>query len=442
MDGEIEGYWSGVLETLRTSGYLLPRPQRGGYVVPEAAPLLLPEYCVFLLNMQRLGNVARERWLEPQLAERISQGLGGRAVAVAYAEGLALIVARSLALALEQERRLPTHLPLTSAVIPQEPYHVCLGYGARGRVTLDLADGERAILIGGTSGYGKTMLMQSIAVQLATKHAPDALRLVIVDPKFVDFGPYRALPHLLLPVANEMEDCARAIQQVAAEMGRRKALLRAAGVATWQQYNEREEPLPLIVLIVDEVADFAGTPSMETLCDLARQGRAFGISLVIGTQHPTRDVIDSQIKANLLTSIAFKVKSNSDSRVILDNGGAELLAGKGRCLTFRDGEWQQVQTCYVDAQAREALLGDVTPGSAAALSEIERDLVRYAVEHLDGAFTIGRLAEMFQGQISKRQLTKLAQVWEQRGWLTQQVDAASPRRVTEELARITGVSPD
>lgn len=441
MDGEIEGYWNGVLETLRAGGYLLPRPQQGGYVVPEAAPLLLPDYCIFLLNMQRLGNVARERWLEPQLTERISQGLGGRAVAVAYAEGLALIVARSLELARIQQSRIPTHLPLTASMIPTEPYHICLGYGVRGRVTLDLADAERAILIGGTSGYGKTMLMQSMITQLAEKHAQDELRLVIVDPKFVDFGPYRALPQLLLPVANEIEDCARAVQQVAAEMERRKALLRAANVTTWQQYNEREETLPLIVLIVDEAADFAGTATMETLVDLARQGRAFGISLVIGTQHPTRDVIDSQIKANLLTAIAFKVKSNSDSRVILDNGGAELLSGKGRCLIFKGGEWQQIQTCYVDAHAREALLGAAVPGNAAALPEIESDLVRYAVENLSGAFTIGRLADVFQGRISKRQLTKLAQVWEQRGWLTQQVDAASPRRVTDELVRITGVSP-
>jgi hypothetical protein len=231
-----------------------------------------------------------------------------------------------------------------------------------------------------------------------------------------------------------MDDCARLIEQVEAERVRRQALMSAAGVADWR---DLEEPLPLLLLAVDEAADFAGTPVMETLKNVARKGRAFGISVIVGTQHPEAKVIDAQVRANLPTAIAFQTRTPVESRVILGCGGAEGLDRPGLALTFvKDergvGRWEKVQTLRADVRfLRDLVQRSVVPRSA--LSEVEADLVLYALERMDGAFVINRLDEAFRGRISRRQIVSLAQRWEKRGWLTSPAHATDARRVTPEL---------
>ena len=380
--------------------------------------------------MQRLGGIPRERWLERDLWAQWRAALQGRRVFVSDGGGLAICVARQPG---PKHKRLPAVIHLAPDHLPDKPYHICLGHTRRGPVHLDLTGEHRAILIGGTSGGGKTNLMQSIILQLAAKHPPAEAQFAIVDTKEVDFGArYERLPHLLAPVAHDLDDCAALIERVEAERVRRQALMATANVADWKHYVAGD-PLPLLLLVVDEAADFASTPAMKTLVDVARKGRAFGISLVLATQHPSSKVISPQVRANLPTAIAFQTRTDVESRVILGRRGAEDLNHPGLALTFVGGRWETVQTLRVDPDAVRRFVTDRVCIEHPVLSEIEASLVHTAVEELGGAFVIGKLYAQQGSHISKRQLTKLAQQWEQRGWLTPPADAVSPRYVTDEL---------
>jgi DNA segregation ATPase FtsK/SpoIIIE-like protein len=147
-------------------------------------------------------------------------------------------------------------------------------------------------------------------------------------------------------------------------------------------------------------------------------------------------VIDPQIRANLPTAIAFQTRTDIESRVILGRKGAEELNRPGLALTFLDGQWQTVQTLRVEPETVQGLVSRVAAPQLPALDAIEADLVRYALAELDGAFIINALDSAFRGTISRRQIVKLAQKWELRGWLTAPAHATDPRRVTPELASL------
>ncbi len=442
MTGEVVVYWQQIVATLRERRLLRERPRQGGVILPEADAYVLPDRVVFVLDMQRLGGIPRETWLDEHLWRQWRAALQGRRVFVADGGGLAICVSRR---PVEQRKRLPAVIPLTPEELPKEAYRVRLGYSRRGPVDLDLAVRHRAILIGGTSGSGKTNLMQSIVLQLAMKHRPGEARFAIVDTKEVDFGgAYDTLPHLFAPVAHDLEACRRLIEQVERERVRRQALMAAAGVADWRDYNAShgDDLLPLLVLVVDEAADFAGSPAMDTLVEIARKGRAFGISLVLATQHPSSRVISPQVRANLPTAIAFQTRTDVESRVILGRKGAEELNRPGLALLFYNGRWEQVQTLRVDPALVREMIAEHAAAERPALTPTEQDLVRYAVEHLGGAFIINRLYDAFKGRVSKRWLTALAQAWERRGWLTPPGSRSEPRRVTEELLALAGIGED
>ena len=425
LTGEIVTYWRAITGTLSQRGLLQERPRRGGEVLPEADAYLVSDRCIYVLDLQRLGGIPRERWLDADLWAQWRAALSGRRCFVSDGGGLAITVARQPG---TQQKRLPKVIALTPAHVPDKPYHVTLGYGKRGAVLLDLARDNRAVLIGGTSGSGKTNLMQSIVLQLAAKHTPAEVRFAIVDTKEVDFGvDYERLPHLFAPIAHDLGEAAQLIEAVEAERLRRQGVMAAAGVADWRKCDG----LGLLLLAVDEAADFAKTPAMETLVDVARKGRAFGISLVLGTQSPSSKVIHPQVRANLPTAIAFQTRTDIESRVILAKSGAEKLNRPGLALAFLDGRWDKIQTLRVDQVA--GFISERVAVKRPALSGVETDLVRYAIEELDGRFIINRLAPAFQSDVSRRQIVKLGQKWEARGWLTQPAHATDPRRVTPDL---------
>jgi hypothetical protein len=440
IHGEIVGYWRGIVATLHQRGMLRDRPRQGGKVLPEADAILLPDRCIFALDLHRLGGIPREAWLSPELWAQWRAALRGRRVIVSDGAGLFIQVGRR-----PQKRpvkRLPHVISLDLEALPERAYTVTLGYTKAGPVALDLAGDHRAILTGGTSGSGKTNLMQSIVLQLAARHAPDEFRVAIVDTKQVDFGrDWDGLPHLFAPapgagpVAHDLGAAACLIERVEAERLRRQALMAKAGVADWRDLPE-DERLPLLLLVVDEAADFARTPAMETLVEIARKGRAMGIAIVLGTQSPSSKVIDPQVRANLPTAIAFQTRTDVESRVILGRKGAEGLDRPGLALAFVGGQWRTVQTLQVMPETVQALAGRVAVPQLPALDGVEADLVRYALAELDGAFIINALDAAFHGTISRRQIVKLARKWELRGWLTQPAHATDPRRVTPELASL------
>ncbi|MEA3309651.1 MAG: FtsK/SpoIIIE domain-containing protein [Chloroflexota bacterium] len=428
---EARHYWKMILSTLHQRGELQKRPRQGGYVVPQlTVTLLLPQRIIYILNMQKLGGISRETWAaDLDLWRQWRAALDGRVVFVTDSAGLAITVGRDPALgerlrALpEQEaaaKDLPTKILLTQDDIPTTPYTVRLGYtAAQQPLDLNLAEAHRALLVGGTSGYGKTTFLRSAVLQAVCSNSQEALQLAVIDLKEVDFtGTFARLPHYFRPVAYHLEAAEMLIEQLAAEQLRRQALLHHAEVSNWQQYNaQTDKPLPLLLLVVDEVADLVTSPAMATLVQLARKGRAAGISIIAATQHPTTRVLDTQVKANLPTAIAFRTKSGSDSRVILDHNGAEELSVPGRALIFQNG-WQTVQTLYVDREQVTQLLTAHVQAPRPTLNADETTLVQYALNELNGDFVIGKLYAALKGEVSKRRITDYGKKWEQRGWLT------------------------
>jgi hypothetical protein len=433
---EVAQYWKGILVTLKQRGLLQQAKRSKAY--PEADAVLLEDRAVFVLDMQRLGGISREAWLNQDLWRQWRATLQGRRVFVSDGGGLAITVARRPG---PPKKKLPEVITLEEEHRVDEAYHVAVGLDVRRRegVTLDLAGDHRAMLIGGYTGSGKTNLMRSIVVQLAAKHPADEIQVAIVDTKEVDFsGAFDQLPQLFQPIARDQDQAEALIEQVEAERVRRQAAMARGRVSNWRKLPD---PPPLLLLLIDEAADFTATPAMDTLVQIARKGRAFGVSLVVSTQYPTKRVIDAQVRANLTTAVAFPTTTATESRVIINRTGAEHLRQKGRCLTFLDGRWREVQTFFVAQGTVEALLGLAEAEPGPALPALHIDLVRYAVAKLDGAFIINRLYDAFKGQISRRQLLKLGQAWEQRGWLTEPEDAASPRFVTGELVGLCDPPP-
>lgn len=428
---EVVGYWHAIVNTLGQRGLLKQRPRQGGVVYPQALAILDTERVHYILDMLRLAGVPREKWLDPDLRRQWRAALSGRKVCVADGYGLVISVARTPGL--PTAKRLPAMIPLELDCVPDAPYHVTLGQSKRGPVVLDLAGAHRAILTGGTSGSGKSTMMKSIILQLAQKHTASEVAFAICDLKTVDFrDPFDKLPHLFSRIVYDLDAARHLIESIEQERQRRAALMAAAGVADWRRLNES---FPLLLLVVDEAADFAKDPAMGTLVELARKGRAMGVSLIVGTQLPSAKVISPQVRANLSTAIAFQCRTHIESMAIIGRAGAEKLDRPGLALSFLDGKWQRVQTLQVGDDGGD-LADTVAMPLAPALAALEVELVRYALEGLGGRFIIGRLYDQFSGQISKRQLTRLGQRWELRGWLTTPAHATDARKVTDELATL------
>ena len=431
---EVVEYWRAILGTLKQRNLLKQRPQAGGYVVPQALAILDKDRAYFVMDMLRLGGIARERWLDRDLWHQWRAALSGRRVCVADGYGLVIVVGRTPGL--PNAKRLPAMIPLTLECIPDGLYTVTLGQSKRGPVVLDLAGSERAILCGGAPGGGKSNLMQSIILQLCAKHGPGELKVAIVDTKEVDFGPtFERLPHLLMPVAHTMDAATALIGAIEQERQRRQAVMASEGVNHWRKLAE---PFPLLLTTIDEAADFAKTAAMEILVESARKGRAMGCSFIVGTQLPSAKVIDPQVRAALETAIAFRCRTHLESQAIIGTGGAEKLDRPGLALAYLRGKWVTAQTLLVDDDSGGDLADTVAVPLAPALEPVEVELVTFALEDLGGRFIINRLAEQFAGQVSRRQIVKLAKRWELRGWLTTPAHATDARRITEELAGLAG----
>lgn len=198
------------------------------------------------------------------------------------------------------------------------------------------------LLIAGATGSGKSVCVNSLILSILYKRSPQDVRMILIDPKIVELKLYNDIPHLLTPVITEPKKAFQALQYCLCEMERRYALLDGMGVRDIASYNKRiverkiaTEKLPYIVLIVDEFADLMATTGKElesTVARLAAMSRAVGIHLVLATQRPSIDVITGLIKANIPSRIAFMVASKMDSRIIIDQVGAEKLLGKGDML--------------------------------------------------------------------------------------------------------------
>ncbi|MBC3888918.1 DNA translocase FtsK [Acetobacterium paludosum] len=225
------------------------------------------------------------------------------------------------------------------------------------------------VLIAGATGSGKSVCINSIITSLIFKSSPAEVRFIMIDPKMVELSQYNAIPHLLIPVVTDPKKAAYALNWGLKEMTERYMLFKDSGVRDIEGYNELieksgDKKLPRIVIVIDELADLMITSPKEVenaICRIAQLARACGIHLIIATQRPSVDVITGLIKANIPSRIAFAVASNTDSRTILDTGGAEKLLGKGDMLYYPVGQSKptRVQCTYVSDHEINAVIDAV-----------------------------------------------------------------------------------
>ena len=248
----------------------------------------------------------------------------------------------------------------------QSKLTACLGSGIAGEpLIFDIAKMPH-LLIAGTTGSGKSVCINCIVMSLLYKATPKDVRLIMIDPKKVEFSIYKNIPHLMAPVVTTPKDAAGALQAAVEEMEHRFELFEQVGVRDIKGYNNatKDDPdmphLPYIVIIIDELADLMMTARDEVetaICRIAQKARAAGMHLIIGTQRPSADVVTGLIKANVPSRIAFAVKSQVDSRVILDHIGAESLTGRGDMLFVPIGSMRdtRVQGAFVDDKEVERI---------------------------------------------------------------------------------------
>ncbi len=193
------------------------------------------------------------------------------------------------------------------------------------------------LLIAGQTKSGKSVMINTLLASLLYRNTPSDIKLILVDPKHVEMAPYEDIPHLLAPVITEPEKCISALKWAVAEMERRLKTFAEVKQRDIQSYNKlkKEEGMPYIIVVVDELADLmmvAGRDVEALIARIAQKARAAGIHLVIATQRPDANVVTGLIKANVPAQIAFAVKDQVNSRIIIDQGGAEKLLGKGDML--------------------------------------------------------------------------------------------------------------
>ncbi len=222
------------------------------------------------------------------------------------------------------------------------PMTLVLGKDISGQaVVVDLAKMPH-LLVAGTTGSGKSVSLNAMLLSMLYKATPAELRFIMIDPKMLELSIYDGIPHLLTPVITDMKHAANALRWCVAEMDKRYRLMASLGVRNLEGYNQKvpEAPLPVIVVVVDELADMmmvVGKKVEELIARIAQKARAAGIHLILATQRPSVDVITGLIKANIPTRIAFQVSSRIDSRTILDQQGAEQLLGHGDMLYLPPG---------------------------------------------------------------------------------------------------------
>lgn len=333
------------------------------------------------------GPVITQYWLEPGPGVKGSQvenarddlrrALGVQAVRVVLSIPGTSYIGLEVPNPVRQMVRLKEILNDEAYTASKSMLTLALGKDIAGRpFTMNLAKAPH-LLVAGTTGSGKSVGINAMILSLLYRTDPSQLRLVLIDPKMLEFSLYNGIPHLLCPVVTDMNKAASALKWLTREMDDRYAVMSRVGVRHFTSYNEKVqeaidrgepirdpmaaaedpnagtlEPWPYIVCVVDELADLMLTNRKEVegeITRLTQKARAAGIHLILATQRPSVDVVTSLIKANVPTRISFQVASSIDSRVILGETGAEQLLGNGDMLLHRPGDQgaTRIQGCFV-----------------------------------------------------------------------------------------------
>jgi len=407
----------------------------GGYKLPSSSLLQRPDeqQAVDADELKLLAQVLTEKYAEFEVHGQVTQINPGPVVTtfefkpeagIKYTRITNLV--DDLCLALKAESILIERMPGKSTVGIQVPNRqreiiwlreniesqefmgskskltIAMGKDINGRiVTADLG-GMPHLLIAGSTGTGKSVAINAMIMSMLYKATPDQLRLILVDPKRLELGNYEGVPHLYTPIITEPKVAANALRNAVREMERRLKLLASRGVRNIDQYNRLfdqagtpslfaeesdDQPIPYIVIIIDELADLMMLDSHnveESITRLAQMARAVGIHLVLATQRPSVDVITGLIKANFPARVSFRVATKVDSRTILDSNGAEALLGKGDLLYLPAGS-ARVHRLHAPFVTEKEIAAVVEFWKAQAVAEYQQHFLEAPQEERDGA---------------------------------------------------------
>ena len=343
------------------------------------------------------------------------------------------------------------------------PLAMALGKDISGKTVIADIGKMPHLLIAGSTGSGKSVCVNTLISSILYKAKPDEVKLLLIDPKVVELANYNGIPHLLIPVVTDPKKAASALNWAVVEMNRRYKLFADTQVKDISSYNEKaEEKLPKIVIIIDELADLmmASANDVEDyICRLAQMARAAGMHLIVATQRPSVDVITGVIKANIPSRIAFAVSSQTDSRTILDMGGAEKLLGKGDMLFYplgaakpirlqgafiSEGESEKVID-FVKSQIKDAVkyeddIMETISKVAITKSSDEDDILSEAIEFIveSGQGSASMLQRKFK--IGFNRAARLIDSMEERG-IVGKNEGTKPRKVLmtkEDLQNLEG----
>ena len=319
------------------------------------------------------------------------------------------------------------------------------------------------LLIAGSTGSGKTVCVNALITSLLYQNSPSELKFIMVDPKRVELTSYNNIPHLLTPVITDPDKAINSLKWSITEMEDRYELLSQLGARNIESYNKsvrtkykNREPLPYIIIIIDELADLMATHGREmeaVVVRLAQMARAVGIHLALSTQRPSVEVITGLIKANITTRIAFQVASQIDSRTIIDMGGAEKLLGNGDMLYLSGDSNRPVRiqgvfvsekevkkvTTFIKSQkveesendqeiADKNKTGEITDFSKKEENVIDDDLYEDAVEVVENAGKASASLLQRRLRIGYARAARLLDIMEEQG-VVGPADGAKPRKV-------------
>ena len=350
--------------------------------------------------------------------------------------------------------RLKEVLSSPEFVLHESPLNIGLGEDITGAaVYTDILTMPHG-LIAGQTGSGKSVCINTILVSILCKAKPDDVRLMLIDPKRVEMAPYNDIPHLVTPVITDEKKAATALAWAVDEMERRYELFAKNGVRDIKTFNKKRhvfessyESLPYIVIIIDELADLmmvAATDVEDCIMRLTQKARAAGIHLIVATQRPTVNVVTGTIKSNIPTRIAFAVAQANDSRVILDENGAESLLGYGDMLVAENGtKTIRVQGSYVDdeevARVVEAAKSQGSPRYLIAEDALDKrmdmneaiddPLERDAVALFTSKQTASTSLLQRTFRIGYNRAARIIDDLEAKGWISAPIGGASKRDV-------------
>ena len=327
------------------------------------------------------------------LHEDIALALGVTGVRIAAVAG------KNSVIGIEVPNRITTSVPIREVLSSREfsghksKLAFAVGKDIGGNYIVGDISKMPHLMIAGTTGSGKSVCMNSIIVSLLYRTEPKDCRMIMIDPKVVELSVYNGIPHLLIPVVTDAKKAAGALQWAVTEMERRYKLLADFKVRDMAGYNRMAaknpdmEHLPNIVVIIDELADLMMVAAKEvenSIVRLAQKARAGGMYLVIATQRPSSDVITGLMKSNIPSRIAFAVSSAINSRIILDESGAEKLVGKGDMLyaPLGIGKPKRVQGCFITDEEVEEIVGFIKQSTEEDYSD---DIIREIEQNVSAA---------------------------------------------------------